>query len=473
MRFFYLYLLLVTALFTVNCSSESKEKEVFGKEGLRCYEDDSCDDNLDCIDDKCVLNKCKNIECDKIWAECDSETGECNKLKDGFCVLDGHCNSENNEVCDQTIFKCKEICIEGSTKCSENGEIVKVCNKNKEWEDKTVCDKNDICQKMENNTFDCRYKCSTHDNCQKKEICNDLGQCLEAVCSNDSDCMEVKSINSNELLYCDVLAIPKTCIPFEEHSCGGESSNDISSNAENIDITDLKNNNIVLNKQICIMDQDWYKINLTNDVNSLNFKINFDKGDLDLIIVDENFRNIGYSMASNNIFTGGEESVSSKYLPKGIYYIHIYRYKTSDDTELTIDSDYTLTISGLDTGSKCTVLNKECETLKLLRSVCDEVTGACIHSNANKSVELGDLCEEKTNCNDDASYGCFDMEIEGIELDNYCTKICSSDEDCNELNMVCQSLIVTSVCVRPCSNDNDCKLVTEDENAICNNGKCE
>ncbi len=472
MKFFYTLLLLMTLIAT-SCSSDSKDlSKNLGKEGKNCYKDKTCNDNLICVNNICKIekDKCKDITCDKVWADCNPQNGKCDVLKEGYCVIDGHCDTQNNEICNQNTFKCQKTCIENTKKCSENTKSILIC-KNNVWENDTTCENNKVCQKN-SETLICKEKCNSHSDCAKKEICNSLGQCIKYDCNNDSECGEINSINNNEKLYCDVLAIPKTCIPFEEHSCGGESDNDISSKAEEIDITDLKNHDIMLNKKICIKDQDWYKINLTKDVSSLNFNLSFPKGDLDLIIVDKNFKTIGYSMASNDTNVGGEETVNSKFLAKGLYYIHIYRYKTSTDTDLSADNDYSLKLSNLDTDTRCTIANKDCDNLKILRSVCDEETGSCKHLNANKTVELGDLCEEKNNCNENASYGCFDMEIQGINLDNYCTKICSSDLDCSDMDMVCLSLIVTSVCVKPCTSDNDCKLILDDETAVCNNGKC-
>ncbi len=469
MRFFYFFLFLVFLIFS--CSSNNSNKENRGTEGNKCYQDNTCEGNLLCIDNICTVkaDKCKDVTCDKIWAECNEETGKCDVLKEGYCVADGHCNTLNNEICDQNTFKCVEKCIENSRKCSEDVKSILICENN-EWINDTACQENQVCQKK-SDIVSCKARCDAHSDCAKKEICNSLGQCIKYDCNNDSECGEIKSINNNEKLYCDVLAIPRTCIPFKNHTCGGESDNDISSLAEEINISDLPNNNIVLDKEICIMDQDWYKINLKSDVNSLKFKLTFSEGDLDLIIVDENFRTIGYSMASNNASLGGEEVVDARFLSKGLYYIHIYRYKTASDTDLEADSDYALILSDLDTDTKCSA-NNSCENLKVLRVVCNEETGACEHLSENNSVELGGLCEEKNNCNEDATYGCFDMEIEGINLDNYCTKICSADDDCSSLNMVCQSLIVTSVCVKPCETDNDCKLILDDDSKVCNNGKC-
>jgi hypothetical protein len=119
-------------------------------------------------------------------------------------------------------------------------------------------------------------------------------------------------------------------------------------------------------------------------------------------------------------------------------------------------------------------MGKECENLEVLRSVCNEEMGSCERTDANNSANLGELCEEKNNCTEDATYGCFDFEIPGINLDNYCTKICSSDSDCSGLiNSKCQSFVITAFCIKPCTSDNDCKLILEDETATCNNEKCE
>ena len=160
MKFLYFFYILLFSLVVFSCNKLETEDNppLIGLEGLSCFEDKTCENDLVCINDICEKDKCLNIECNEAWAECNSNTGKCGDLKEGFCLVDGHCSTENNEFCNQETYKCDKICSPNELRCNNDGSKIEKCNANNEWLVETTCDNAKVCSA----DFTCKNKCSSN-----------------------------------------------------------------------------------------------------------------------------------------------------------------------------------------------------------------------------------------------------------------------------------------------------------------------
>ncbi len=320
-------------------------------------------------------------------------------------------------------------------------------------------------------TSKCEEHCESHEECPNGTYCSDTNECVEyADCGADSDCNIENSVNDSDVWYCEVLASTPVCLVKKAHTCGGESSNDIHSQAETILPTENKAG------VICIEDTEWYTFTLTAEVSTVTLTLSFTAGDLDLVVLgpDSYTNRIGGSFEEQDPTVGGTEVVDLRLVPAGQYYVYIYRYGYENE-DTTADTSYTLSFSAINTELRCSTATDCINTLPL-RSVCS-ADGACVNMDADGTVAVGGFCENNANCQDSEElYGCLDFGEGTPTYDNFCTINCVEDADCDAIGGGwCQSFgwFGPYVCLKSCTEDTYCQDIFGNETAFCNAGVCD
>ncbi len=274
MKYFFLLIL----IFFVSCAETTQKTGTEpGVLGGKCFTNNTCNSGLICEDDKCIEDKCINKQCGDEWLECNQETGNCDKLKSGFCAVNTDCNTEANEVCNSEHHceiprsdLCKNIdcssdvnseCNSETGNCECKSEFHKGvsgiclyntkevnCQKpnieNSEYTDATVTVEWNTDTQSWNNTPICEWSCldgfykkslsngEAKENytcepcsCSEWQTCSDAGDCTLTVgrCSTNSDCETGKECDTNH-----------NCVnpasPCEGIDCGGNGTCVVSQN---------------------------------------------------------------------------------------------------------------------------------------------------------------------------------------------------------------------------------------------------
>ncbi len=271
------YLFLFLIIFVVSCAETTKNTS--SKPGIlggKCFENNTCNEGLICDHDKCIEDKCFNKQCGDNWLECNDKTGECDKLKSGFCAVNTDCNTEANETCNSEHHctvpdndLCKNIdcsddvnseCNSETGVCECKAEFHKgisgICLFNKKevscqkpdianseytdatvtiewntetksWNDVPVCDwncKEGFFKKSTNAEGKTQYTCEPC-SCSEWQTCSDTGACslTEGRCENNSNCEQGKECDTNH-----------NCVnpasPCEGIDCGGNGTCVVSQN---------------------------------------------------------------------------------------------------------------------------------------------------------------------------------------------------------------------------------------------------
>ena len=143
-----------------------------GTEGGNCYKNNTCDSGLMCFEKICVENMCFNVNCVNGF-ECNTETGKCDVLKDGFCVIDDDCKSPQRPICKN------RICIaDNPPECTSNNDCTNL--------ERPICD-NGVC------IADDSPECTSNSDCTdlEKLIC-DKGVCIAEI----ADCIGLSFDNA-------------------------------------------------------------------------------------------------------------------------------------------------------------------------------------------------------------------------------------------------------------------------------------
>ncbi len=203
-----------------------------GESGYSCYEDNSCDDSLVCIEGKICTDLCKNFEC-----------------LNGKCIIDNQlpvCICEDNYLLDNNscIFDCSKI------KNSHINEINDGCECNPNY-------------KMINN--ECLFDCSqySHPNISNNGCeCNENYLDMEDKCIYDCSNVENSHINdTNDSCECDesYTMINSNCI-FDCSILENSHLNDTNDGCECDDL-------YILNENICLFDCSNIRNSHVNDTN--------------------------------------------------------------------------------------------------------------------------------------------------------------------------------------------------------------
>ncbi len=179
MKFLFLFLFLFVFYFVSCAETTQNTGPANGTLTGKCFTNNTCNDGLACVDNKCIEDKCKDKTCDT-WMQCSQTTGQCDQLKDGYCLNEDDCNTEANEICkdDHTCgVKSTEVenCTPEGNECTQN-TINTVCK-----EGKCVEPSQDLCENTDCSA-DINSECNpTTGNCECKtdfHLENGSNECL-------------------------------------------------------------------------------------------------------------------------------------------------------------------------------------------------------------------------------------------------------------------------------------------------------
>jgi len=222
-----LYILLLSFVL-FSCASTVDELNL-GKEGDKCFDNNTCRNDLICIDDKCILDKCIGVTCLNLWEKCSYKDGICHP-QPGFCSTDNdcepvkeYCNQEHlcktkvctPKTCDEINAECGEVDdgCGSSLKCGDCSKGFHCNNDNSCVSDcrPDFCTdelNRSVCKIDENGLVTCLCDDGYHDeggNCVLDENCDGI------TCVDDSHCEEGECVLNSK----DIPCTPSTDHPDE------------------------------------------------------------------------------------------------------------------------------------------------------------------------------------------------------------------------------------------------------------------
>jgi hypothetical protein len=258
------------------------------------------------------------------------------------------------------------------------------------------------------NSAICVGACASDLDCPTFYTCND-GACDLAGCGVDSDCAGEALCRRSEQQnngFC-------TSTPFP--SCGeddGFEPNDTDSEATLLEGA--------VEGLICESNDDWYVLEVVEDGGGLTVDLQFDAGDLDVFVFDEQGRVVGQGATD----TAPERAVAAS-LASGRYLVRVNQFPS----ELSGSVAYTLEAS-VTPGAGCEE-DSDCWDLEPLRISCDVASGSCGFFEGNGEVPLGGACDSTDDCTDEARF-CWSFEP-ASEGRNICTRPCARASDCDSI----------------------------------------